>query len=133
MYHKLKKAQPLKTNDYPMSEDSVSNDNVHVEEIVNGAESRILTRKDLTPETIKRIAAVSLKGPNENTDVGHAFKRRYGTPEFLTYLATMPPSTQIKFTESTVGLYFPHPKTDPSTLATPLKDKDAEQKFLRNH
>ncbi|KKQ94539.1 hypothetical protein A2865_02940 [Candidatus Woesebacteria bacterium RIFCSPHIGHO2_01_FULL_39_17] len=108
--------------------------NFHYEEIINGSETRILTLRDLTPSTIKRIAAVSLEGPDENTDVGHAFARRYGTREFLTYLATMPLNTPIKFTESTVGLHFPKPKEDPfSAKATTINTFNSKQEFLRGH
>ncbi len=85
----------------------------------------------MNASTIKRIAAVALLGPDPNTDVGHAFRRRYGTREMLTYLATMSPKTPIEFTQTTVGLYFPNPRKDPwKAVAETLKSPPEKQSFL---
>jgi hypothetical protein len=100
----------------------------------NNNKTRAIPLKDINVSTIKGIAAAALVNPNPNTDAGHAFKRRYGTAEMLTYLATMPPEASISFTRTTTGLYFPDPKTEPwKATAKTLRDKQEEQSFLKKH
>jgi hypothetical protein len=116
-----------------MSEDNEFN-NIQVEELNIAAETRILTHRDLDATAIKRIAALALTGPDKNTDVGHAFTRRYGTKDMLAYLATIAPDTHIEIEESTIGLYFPRPNTDRSFAETvTLKSDKSKQAFLRKH
>src|SRR3989344_7468468 len=85
-------------------------------ETINPLESdtRALRPSDINIHKIKMIAAASLlNGPDVNSDVGHAFKRRYGVKEMLGYLATIDHETNLSLEYSTVSLLFPHPNTEP--------------------
>lgn len=103
-----------------------------VDIITPDAESRIVEGKEIDASTIKRIAAVALTDPDMNTSVGHAFTRRTGIKEILTYLATMDSETELQIEESEVGLYFPDSNSEYAEV-TNIKDENSKQRFLRRH
>ena len=94
------------------------------------SDSKAINLRDVNVETVSRIATWALTNPDQNTDLGHAYKRRYGVRQMLTFLSTLDADAPVELETQTVGLLFNN-----ETKAKPenLHNVNQEQLFLRKH